>query len=48
VVDRHPRPTLPFDPADVDDLTERAAIMEVDGGLSREAAERAAGYAQTC
>jgi hypothetical protein len=43
VVDRHPRPTLPFD-SDDDDRAERAAIMEVDGGLSREAAERAAGY----
>jgi hypothetical protein len=29
--------------AAVNDLEERAAIMEFDGGLSREAAERAAG-----
>jgi hypothetical protein len=30
------------------DFLERAAIMEFDGALSREQAERAAGYAQSC
>ena len=38
-----PAPDRPAaDPADASDREERAAIMEFDGGLTREAAERAA------
>ena len=43
VVDRPVRPAIRPGPADDFDRQERAAIMEFDGGLSREAAERAAG-----
>ena len=45
VIDREARPTLDRpadDPSDGSDRHERAAIMEFDGGLSREAAEQAA------
>ena len=43
VVDLPVRPAVWPGPADDDDRQERAAIMEFDGGLSREAAERSAG-----
>ena len=43
VVDRPVRPAFRPGPADDFDRQERAAIMEFDGGLTREAAERAAG-----
>ena len=43
MTDRPARPSAPFHPADEYDRQERAAIMEFDGGLTREAAERAAG-----
>jgi hypothetical protein len=36
-------PAPPFEPAEAYDREERAAIMEHDGGLIQEAAERAAG-----
>ena len=47
VIDHPTRPTfarLAAGPADEYDRQERAAIMEFDGGLTREAAERAAGF----
>jgi hypothetical protein len=43
VIDRPVRERPSFDPADDYDREERAAIAEFDGGLTREAAERAAG-----
>ena len=43
VFDRPVRPAFRPGPADDFDRQERAAIMEFDGGLTREAAERAAG-----
>jgi hypothetical protein len=43
VVDRPARPAVWLGPPDELDRQERAAIMEIDGGLTREAAERAAG-----
>jgi DNA primase len=43
VVDRPVRHWPSFEPVDDDDREERAAIMQFDGGLTREAAERAAG-----
>jgi hypothetical protein len=43
VVDRPARERPSFDPVDDHDREERAAILEFDGGLAREAAGRAAG-----